>query len=45
VLQANLDLDFGPRPAVWAAIAAFGLALFMAAVRHGGDWLARLRPA
>lgn len=45
VLQANLDLDFGPRPAVWAAIVALGLALFMATVRHGGDWMGRLRQA
>lgn len=27
VLLANLDLGFGPRPAVWAGIAAVGLAL------------------
>lgn len=45
VLQANLDLDFGPRPAVWAAIVALGVACFMATLRHGGEWVGRLRQA
>lgn len=34
VLLANLDLDFGPRPAVWAGIGALGLAALTAVNRY-----------
>lgn len=45
VLEANLDLSFGPRPAVWAAIAAFALAVVTVAVRYSDQILARFRLA
>lgn len=45
VLAANLDLSFGPRPAVWSAIAAAALATFSIALRHGGTVIGRLRQA
>lgn len=45
VLEANLDLDFGPRPAVWSAIAALILAVVASTMRFGPEAIARLRQA
>jgi sulfoxide reductase heme-binding subunit YedZ len=42
VLDANLDIDFGLRPALWVAIVAAGIALATAA-RRSQLWLARRR--
>jgi sulfoxide reductase heme-binding subunit YedZ len=36
IAAANLDLSFGPRPAVWVGIAGIGLVLAAAARRVAG---------